>query len=150
MSISFANGVDARSAARGLVPLCAGAGVYLFFLLAGDGLLGDSDSFWHIKIGQWIIANGAMPYTDVWSFTKSGEPWISSSWLSQVLYAFAYGPSDWSGPVILASLAAFGPASRETSIASICTCWRPVSKPRGVRWFCSFTASRPVRRCSAT
>ena len=30
---------------------------------------------------------------------------MSSSWLSQVLFAIAYGPSDWSGPVILTSLA---------------------------------------------
>src|SRR5947208_15565723 len=105
MSISITSNVSLRSAPPGLVALCAGAGVYLFFLSAGEILLRDSDTLWQIKIGQWIIANGAMPYTDVWSFTKSGEPWISSSWLSQVLYAFAYGPSDWSGPFILASLA---------------------------------------------
>ncbi|OLE18603.1 MAG: hypothetical protein AUG50_05830 [Betaproteobacteria bacterium 13_1_20CM_3_63_8] len=105
MSISFANGVDARSAARGLVPLCAGAGVYLFFLLAGDGLLGDSDSFWHIKIGQWIIDHRAVPYSDFYSLTKFGESWVSTSWLSQVLYAAPYSSLGWAGPVIMASLA---------------------------------------------
>jgi hypothetical protein len=46
-----------------------------------------------------------MPYTDVHSFTRLGEPWMSSSWLSQVLYAIAYGSLDWSGPVVLTSLA---------------------------------------------
>ena len=60
---------------------------------------------WQIKVGQWILEHGAMPYNDVFSFTRYGEPWISSSWLSQVLYAIAYGPGDWAGPVILTSIA---------------------------------------------
>jgi hypothetical protein len=105
MSISITSSVSNRSAPRGLVPLCAGAGVYLFFLFWGEILLRDSDSMWQIKVGQWILEHGTMPYTDVFSFTRYGEPWISSSWLSQVLYAIAYGPSDWAGPVILSSIA---------------------------------------------
>lgn len=105
MSISIASSMNVRSAARGLVPLCAAAGTYLFFLAGGEILLRDSDTYWQIKIGQWILDHGAMPYRDVFSFTRSGEPWISSSWLAQVLYAIAYGPSDWAGPVILSSLA---------------------------------------------
>jgi hypothetical protein len=105
MSISITNSVTTRSVARGLVPLCAGAGVYLFFLSAGEILLRDSDSMWQIKVGQWILEHGAMPTTDVFSFTHYGEPWISSSWLSQVLYAIVYGQGDWAGPVILTSIA---------------------------------------------
>jgi hypothetical protein len=105
MSVSITSRVNFRTTARGLIPLCAGAGVYLFVLSIGEILLRDSDTLWQIKIGQWIINNGAMPYTDIWSFTRFGEPWMSSSWLSQVLFAIAYGPSDWSGPVILTSLA---------------------------------------------
>ncbi len=105
MSISFTNSVDARSAARGLAPLCAGAAAYLFSLFIGDALLQDSDSFWQIKIGQWIIDHRAVPYSDFYSFTHFGEPWISSSWLSQVLYAVSYSWLGWTGPVILASLA---------------------------------------------
>ncbi|WGS00132.1 hypothetical protein MTX26_04560 [Bradyrhizobium sp. ISRA443] len=105
MSISITSSVTNRSMARGLVPLCAGAGVYLFFLFAGEILLRDSDSMWQIKVGQWILEHGAVPYTDVFSFTKYGEAWISSSWLSQVLLAITYGPGDWAGPVILSSIA---------------------------------------------
>jgi hypothetical protein len=109
MSISIANSIanraNIRSTARALVPLFAGVGAYLFFLSAGEILLRDSDSYWQIRIGQWILDHGAMPYTDVHSFTRLGEPWISSSWLSQVLFALAYGSLDWAGPVILTSLA---------------------------------------------
>ena len=46
-----------------------------------------------------------MPYTDVHSFTRFGEPWMSSSWLSQVLYAVVLWWLGWAGPVILTSLA---------------------------------------------
>src|SRR5260370_11252731 len=109
MSISFANpianGANIRSIARALVPLLAGAGVYLLFLSIGEILLRDSDTLWQIRIGQWIVEHGAMPYTDVHSFTRFGEPWMSSSWLSQVLFAVAYGSMDWAGPVVLTSLA---------------------------------------------
>jgi hypothetical protein len=109
MSISIThpttNGTNIRSIARALVPLFAGATAYLIFLSMGEILLRDSDTLWQIRIGQWIVEHGAMPYTDVHSFTRFGEPWMSSSWLSQVLFAAAYDSLDWAGPVILTSLA---------------------------------------------
>lgn len=105
MSVSVTSSVPVRSVARWLVPLCIGAGVYLFFLGVGDIMLRDSDTLWQIKIGQWILEHRALPTTDIYSFTRAGEPWISSSWLSQVLFALVYEPSNWSGVVILTSLA---------------------------------------------
>lgn len=104
MSLSFANSIAVQSRARTLVPLCVGAGTYLFFLFVGDTLLQDSDSFWQIKIGQWILDHGAMPYTDFYSFTRQGEAWISTSWLSQVLFAFSYAQLGWAGPVIMTAI----------------------------------------------
>jgi len=105
MSLSFTNSIAAHGRARALVPLCVGAGAYLFFLYFGDTLLQDSDSFWQIKIGQWILDHHALPYTDFYSFTRPGEPWISTSWLSQVLFAASYAQWDWAGPVVLTLLA---------------------------------------------
>ncbi|QDF40148.1 hypothetical protein [Bradyrhizobium symbiodeficiens] len=105
MSLSFANSIAAQSRARALVPLCVGAGVYLFFLYLGDTRLQDSDSFWQVKIGQWILDHRAMPTTDFYSFTRTGAPWISTSWLSQVLFAYSHAQLDWAGPVILTAVA---------------------------------------------
>jgi hypothetical protein len=105
MSISITNSVSVRGVPRVLMPLCIGAGVYLFSLGIGDVMLRDSDTLWQIKVGQWILEHHAMPYTDFFSFTRAGEAWISSSWLSQVLFALVYEPSNWAGPVILTSLA---------------------------------------------
>jgi hypothetical protein len=105
MSISIANTVDTQSSTRGMLPLCVGAAAYFFFLLTGDGLLQDSDSFWQIKVGQWMIDHHAVPHTDLYSFTKFGAPWISTSSLSQIFYAIVYSHLGWAGPVILTSLA---------------------------------------------
>jgi hypothetical protein len=105
MSLYFTGSVTMQSRARALVPLSVGAGAYLFFLLVGDTLLQDSDSFWQISIGQWILDHHALPTTDFYSFTRAGAPWISTSWLSQVLYAIAYAQWGWAGPVILTAAA---------------------------------------------
>ena len=109
MSISIPdraiNAATTRNIARALVPLFAGATAYLLFLSMGEILLRDSDTLWQIRIGQWIVEHRAMPYTDVHTFSRFGEPWMSSSWLSQVLFAAAYEKLGWAGPIVLTSLA---------------------------------------------
>jgi hypothetical protein len=47
----------------------------------------------------------AVPETDVYSFTMRGQPWISTQWLAQVLFAKTYAVAGWSGPVVLAASA---------------------------------------------
>ena len=103
--MSVAHTTEAASPMRGLLPLWVGVGVYLLFLLAGDRLLIDPDTMWQITVGQWILDHRAVPETDVYSFTMRGQPWISTQWLAQVLYAKAYAIAGWSGPVVLAASA---------------------------------------------
>ena len=51
--------------------------VWLFGRLDGTKtLLGDCDTGWHIRTGEWIIANGWVPFRDLFSFTKPGAPWV--------------------------------------------------------------------------
>src|SRR5471030_2910513 len=80
-----------------------GAGVFGLLLINGGALLNDSDTYWQIAAGKWILDHNAMPRVDIYSFTKAGEPWISTSWLAQVLYAGTYELAGWAGPVILAA-----------------------------------------------
>lgn len=94
-----------KSATRWLLPLCVGVGAYLFCFFMGDLLLQDSDSFWQIKVGRWIIDHRSVPFTDIYSLMHTGESWISNAWLSQVLYAAVYAPFGWPGPVVLTALA---------------------------------------------
>jgi hypothetical protein len=86
--------------------LWIGAGIYLLLLFRGNDLLNDPDMFWQLKVGQRILESHALPYVDIYSFTRAGAPWISTSWLSQILFAKAYGLCGWAGVVILAAAAA--------------------------------------------
>ncbi|MEH2525176.1 MULTISPECIES: hypothetical protein [unclassified Bradyrhizobium] len=105
MNTIIAAASNAKPAILGQVPawLWVGIGVYALLLSNGGMLLNDSDTYWQITVGQWILDHHALPRTDIYSFTKAGEPWTSSSWLAQVLYAVSYNLAGWIGPVVLAS-----------------------------------------------
>jgi hypothetical protein len=105
MTLSVAEVTEEASPLRGLLPLWVGVGVYALFLLAGNRLLIDPDTMWQVTVGQWIIDHRAVPTSDVYSFTMRGQPWISTQWLAQVLYAKTYAVAGWSGPVVLATSA---------------------------------------------
>jgi hypothetical protein len=47
----------------------------------------DPDVWWHIKVGETVLATHRWPTTDVYSFTLAGQPWISPEWLGEVLLA---------------------------------------------------------------
>jgi len=103
MTMSATHTAEAANPMRGLLPVWVGAGVYAVFILAGNHLLIDPDTMWQITIGQWILDHGAVPHTDVYSFTMRGQPWISTQWLAQVGYAAVYAIAGWTGPVVLAA-----------------------------------------------
>ncbi|WP_092151211.1 hypothetical protein [Bradyrhizobium sp. NFR13] len=101
MTMSATHPVVTRKTMHGLLPLWAGIAVYALLLAAGNMLLNDPDTYWQIAIGQSILDHHAVPQTDIYSFTMRGQPWISTQWLAQVLYALAYGVAGWAGPVVL-------------------------------------------------
>jgi hypothetical protein len=105
MTLPMAHAAEAARPTRGLLPLWVGVGIYALFLVTGDHLLIDPDTLWQITVGQWILDHRAVPETDVYSFTMRGQPWISTQWLAQLLYAKAYAIAGWSGPVVLAASA---------------------------------------------
>ncbi len=81
-----------------------GLGVYALLLVAGNRLLADPDTYWQITIGRWIFDHRAVPVSDIYSFTMTGKPWISTQWLAQVLYGQADAIGGWSGIVVLTAL----------------------------------------------
>jgi hypothetical protein len=113
MSIDATTIYPAKASGFGWIPawLWLGAGVYVLVLVNGSGLLNDSDTYWQIAVGQWILDHGTLPRIDVYSFSKFGEAWIASSWLAQILFAASYNLAGWTGPVVIAAgsiAAAFG------------------------------------------
>jgi hypothetical protein len=76
--------------------------------LASPAVLGDGDTFWHVAVGEWILAHHAVPHADPFTFSMAGAPWSAHEWLSEILFALAYRLGAWSGILVLAgaSLAA--------------------------------------------
>jgi hypothetical protein len=50
----------------------------------GKQFVVDPDLWWHIKVGQNILATHHWPTTDPFSFTVGGTPWIAYEWLGDV------------------------------------------------------------------
>ena len=77
----------------------------LFRCTTGVGwLLSDSDTGWHIRTGEWILRNWRIPSTDLFSFTRTGEPWFAWEWLSDVSMAAAHSHFGLAGVVLLSLL----------------------------------------------
>src|SRR4051812_50053375 len=47
-----------------------------------QALLADGDTGWHIRTGEIVLATGAAPSADPFSFTRAGEPWFAWEWLA--------------------------------------------------------------------
>jgi hypothetical protein len=61
-----------------------GVGAALFLAIAGDQLLNDPDTHWHIATGRWIAERFELPERDPFSHTFAGQPWIAKEWLAQL------------------------------------------------------------------
>ncbi|MFA6423071.1 MAG: hypothetical protein WCW17_01310 [Patescibacteria group bacterium] len=44
----------------------------------------ETDFFWIVKGGEWIVQNHTIPHADIWSYTMSSYPWVFHEWLSGV------------------------------------------------------------------
>jgi len=77
---------------------------FVFLRMGGaPGMLGDGDTGWHLRTGEWILANHRVPTQDMFSYTKAGQPWFAWEWLWDV--AFGWLNLQWGmAAVILASM----------------------------------------------
>ncbi|WKZ57246.1 MAG: hypothetical protein QY326_00880 [Bdellovibrionota bacterium] len=64
-----------------LVALCCG--------LSLTGPIIDPDLWWHIVVGKWILAHGAVPVTDHWNAFGAGQAWRAYSWSNEIVLALA-------------------------------------------------------------
>jgi hypothetical protein len=49
-----------------------------------------NDFWWHMATGRAIIAQGAIPVVDSFSYTQSGQPFFNQGWLAQLLMYAIY------------------------------------------------------------
>lgn len=71
-------GGDARLARLVLLALLAAA------FVAGCFPILESDLFWHLATGRWMLEHGSVPRVDPFRFTPAGLPWIDHEWLFQL------------------------------------------------------------------
>lgn len=50
----------------------------------------DTDSWWHLRAGQWISENGRILQTDLFSYTRYGQPWQYPGWLAELPMYWIY------------------------------------------------------------
>jgi len=81
--------------------------VILAIILSGSGkgnLLGDADTGYHIRAGEYIIANLAVPHYDIFSYISPPLAWTAHEWLSEVIFALIHKAFGLSGVVVVMAL----------------------------------------------
>jgi hypothetical protein len=69
----------------------------------------DPDFWWHLRIGRWMVENGRLPSTDIFTYTVPNHVWTDHEYLTEVLMwivysatgtigiALAFGLVTWAG-----------------------------------------------------
>ena len=65
----------------------------------------DPDLWWHLRTGQIIWTNRAVPRTDLLSFTTGQHAWVPQEWLSQLSMYAAWRAGGYSGLMLWFCLA---------------------------------------------
>ena len=61
----------------------------------------ESDTLWHIAVGDLILKTHTWPTHDIYSFTVHGSPWIAYEWLGEVLMSLAWRAGNLHGLAVL-------------------------------------------------
>lgn len=84
-----------------LTRLWAFLAVALPVLAALIANLSSVDLAYHLRAGDEILARGALPGVDTWTYTAAGVSWVDQQWGAQVLLAGVYRITGWTGLVLL-------------------------------------------------
>jgi hypothetical protein len=68
--------------------------------------IADSDFFWHLTYGRWIVEHRALPTTDFFSWTMTGQPYQLTQWLGEAAMGLAYNLAGLDGTKLFAVLLA--------------------------------------------
>lgn len=79
--------------------------VALLAILGGVLIVGlapriDTDFWWHLKDGQYIIAHHVVPSRDFMSYTLAGHAWTDHEWLAEVVIYSLYRLAGLWGPIV--------------------------------------------------
>ncbi len=66
----------------------------------------DTDMYWHIAAGRWMVENRAVLRQDVFSYTRAGAPWLNTHWLGQIIIFLLYSALGYAGMALLVAIPA--------------------------------------------
>jgi len=75
--------------------------VLLLAILWGSRPLIHDDLFFHLATGQYVVEHLRVPTTDLFSFTRFGQPWVSHEWGFGVVAHFFWFAAGYWGLVAL-------------------------------------------------
>jgi hypothetical protein len=52
--------------------------------------IADTDFYWHLAYGRWILDHGSLPAGDIFSWSMPGAPYRLTQWLGETLMGAAY------------------------------------------------------------
>lgn len=64
--------------------------VFLLIFTLATNVPSDPDMWWHLSSGEWMLDNGTLMRTDVFSHTFYGETRVQHEWLGQIIMALIY------------------------------------------------------------
>lgn len=80
----------------------------LLILCCFSGGISGNDFWWHVKVGEWICENKAVPTTDIFSWygMEKNIAWTAHEWLADVLFYLIHSSLGAAGIYILSLAAA--------------------------------------------
>jgi hypothetical protein len=96
-ALASAQPLVSRGAARTLLV----GGVAIAILAIFIAPVQDPDFWWHLRIGEWMLASRQLPQHDIFTFTASSHTWTDHEYATELLMALAHR----AGGVLLISVA---------------------------------------------
>lgn len=116
-------------------------GVLISSLAAFVSPVLDPDSWWHLRVGRWVLEHGRLPPHDLFTYTVPDHAWLDHEYLTEVLMSLVgdrYG--------LLGISLAFGLATWLGFLLVAAAC-RPVRRPyviAGMGLFLAVLAGNPI------
>ena len=77
--------------------------IWLILMVTGrSDMLRDPGTFWHVVVGNKMLASGQVIREDCFSFTRAGYPWVADQWLAECGMAIVHRVAGWDGLLLVA------------------------------------------------
>ncbi len=64
----------------------------------------DTDTWWHLRAGAWMVEHRQVLSQDMFSLTRMGQPWVDPGWLAEIALYGAFASMGFAGLNLLTAL----------------------------------------------